>query len=196
MPRNSKKIIPFALLAAASIFLAGCSTSESPRASQETATPPATTTATSTPTPSQDDALAEALMGEMGVTVLEVVDPRTFRVEPDPNEQETNGLSGEATITMRESSDIVTPLEGECGYTEALAFAKQYFTDNPENAYVLEGNFETDEYYDAAIESGFAFFDYDTEAQYAGAQDLWLAAQEEAKAAGTGLYALCSDFGA
>lgn len=187
MPQYSLRIVPFALLAAASLFLAGCAPTEPSQTSQDAPSQSATSTATSTPALSEKEALAEAMKGQMRATVLEVLDPRTFLVEPSPVELKRKGLSGEVTVSFRKSMGLVTPAKGECGYDEAIAFAKQYFADNLDDAYVSEGNFATEHYLDEAFRAGFAYIP-DHEGNYEDA----LAQGADDRA---GLYALCPNFG-
>jgi len=183
MPMKSKTLASFSLLAAASLLLVGCAAAEPTPFDQGAPTPSASTTPSSTPAVNEDEALTEAMKGEMGATVLEVLDPRTFRIEPAADE----GLSGEATVAVREGSPLVSPAEGECGYDEALAFAKQHFAENPDDGYVLEGSFEFDSYFEKVLAAGFAYIpDYDGQ---------FVITQENAERDQAGLYALCAGFG-
>ncbi|SEF02666.1 hypothetical protein SAMN04489740_3842 [Arthrobacter alpinus] len=181
MPRYSMRLVPLTLLA-------GCAPTESSQVNQDAPSQSATATATPTPILNEKEALAKAMKGQMGATVLEVLDPGTFLVELSPYEQKMKGLSGEATVTFRKSLGLVTPAQGECGYDEAFAFAKQYFADNPDDVYVSEGSFGTDHYLDEALRAGFAYIP-DHEGRYDNA--LAQAAADRA-----GLYALCPNFGA
>ena len=189
MPRKLIMLASFTLVAAASLVLGGCAATEPSEFDQGAPVQSASATPTSTPDLSSEEALAEAMKYQMGATVLEVLDPRTFRIEPDADEQ-ADGLSGEVTVTIRESSTLVTPAEGECGYDEALAFATQHFAEYPDDAYVAEGSFSAELYYDEVITSGFAYIpDND------GQENLYSVAQETAETTLAGLYALCPEFG-
>jgi len=189
MPRKPITLASFTLFAAASLVLAGCAATEPSEFDQGAPVQTASATPTSTPVLSSEEALEEAMKGQMGATVLEVLDPRTYRIEPDADEQ-ADGLSGEVTVTIRESSPLVTPAEGECGYDEALAFAKQHFAENPDDAYVAEGSFSAELYYDEVITAGFAYIpDND------GQDNHYAIAQEMAETSSAGLYALCPAFG-
>jgi hypothetical protein len=189
MLRKPITLASLTLFAAASLVLAGCAATEPSEFDQGAPVQSASATPTSTPVLSSEEALAEAMKYQMGATVLEVIDPRTFNIEPAADEQAA-GVSGEATVTIREGSPLVTPAEGECGYDEALAFAKQYFAENPDDAFVVEGSFSTEFYYDEAITSGFAYIPDDD-----GQENLYGIPQADAENASAGLYALCPDFG-
>jgi len=181
------KTSPLILLTIGAIFLAGCAATQPPQVDQGAPSQSATATSTPTPVISDETALAEAMEGVMGATVLEVLDPQTFRIEPSLHEQETRGLSGEVTVTIEEDYGLVTPAEGECGYDEAIEFTKQYFIDNPENPYVFEGSFSADLYFEVLMRAGFAYLP-DNDGPFA-------IAQEQGESANAGLYGLCADFG-
>jgi len=171
----------------ATILLSGCAAESAPPTAGETTAPGVSATPTPTPTLSGDDAFAAALAGEVGVAVVEVVDPRTFIVKPSAYETSQNGYTGQATVSIRAESKLVTPAEGECGYDEALTYAKQYFAENPEDAYVLEGNFSTDGYYEVVLRAGFAYIPEND-----GPFEI---AQAEADGSGAGLWSTCEGFG-
>jgi hypothetical protein len=173
----------------ATILLSGCAAESAPPAAGDGPAPTVSATPTPTPTPtlSGDDAFIAAGSGQVGVAVVEVVDPRTFVVKPSADEASENGYTGETTVSIREGSELVTPAEGECGYEEALAYAKQYFMENPEDAFIIEDNFSTEEYYERVLSAGFAYIP-NNEGTYA-------IAQAEADGSGAGLWSLCEGFG-
>jgi hypothetical protein len=174
----------------ATILLSGCAQESPTPAAGNGSNSSATAAPTPTPTPTHngDDAFIAALAGEVRVEVVEVVDPRTFVVKPSADETSKKGFTGESTVSMREGSELVTPAEGECGYDEALAYAKQYFAENPEDAYVLEGSFSTDGYYELVLSAGFAYIPNND-----GPYEL---AQAQADGSGAGLWSTCEGFGA
>ena len=185
MPRNSMKTVSAALLVLTALLLAGCATGNT----GTTAAPAPSATAEQTKPASEKRNFAEqAAKGELGVTVIKVIDPRTFVVGPSTFEQEHNDLSGEITVKIRAGSDLVTPAEGECGYDEALAFAQQYFTENPEHAYIRAGDFGSDRYYQEIIRAGFAYIP--------NVQPPLLNAQGQAEGNQVGLWSTCPGFGA
>jgi endonuclease YncB( thermonuclease family) len=179
------RVATVAILAA--ILLSGCAQESTPPNADATTAPTVSATPTPTPTLSGDDAFEASLAGEVGVAVVEVIDPRTFVVKPNTYEAGQNGYTGEATVSIREESTLVTPAEGECGYDEALAYAKQYFSDNPEDAFVRDGDFGTDGYYEVVLRAGFAYIP-DNDGQFA-------IAQAQADGSGAGLWSSCEGFG-
>jgi len=172
----------------ATILLAGCAAESAPPAAGDGPAPTASATPTPTPTLSGDDAFTAALLGEVGVAVVEVIDPRTFVVKPSADESSKKGYTGEATVSLPAESNLVTPTEGECGYEEALSYAKQHFAENPEDGYVLEGDFSPDEYYELVLRAGFAYIP-DNDGPFE-------IAQAEADGSGAGLWSTCEGFGA
>ena len=186
MPRNSMKTVSAALLVLTALLLAGCATGNT----GTTADPAPSATAEQTkPASEKRDFADQAAKGELGVTVIMVIDPRTFVVGPSTFEQEHNDLSGEITVQIRVGSDLVTPAKGECGYDEALAFAQQYFAENPENdAGVAVGNFDSQEYFGAAIRAGFAYTP--------DPAPHLVSAQGDAEGNQAGLWSTCPGFGA
>lgn len=103
-----------------------------------------------------EERFAEAVKDEIGVTVTEVVDRQTFVVEPRPYDREYNHFAGEATVTLNPKAPLVTPSSGDCGYDDALAFARDYFAATPA-AGTTAGHFTELEYFTAAVRAGFAY---------------------------------------
>lgn len=173
------------VVALAAVLLTGCSTAEP---STTAAPAPSATAEQKTPSSEKRDFAEQVAKGELGVTVIKVLNPRSFVVGPNTFEQKQNGLSGEITVQIRADSDLVTPAQGACGYDESLAFATQYFTANPENAYVRSGDFASDEYYRDIVRAGFAYIPNNGGA---------LAnAQADAEINQAGLWATCPGYGA
>ena len=132
--------------------------------------------------------------GEIDVTVIKVIDPRTVLVGPSLGARFEDGhgtivtLAGEATVTLHPDSDIVTPAQGECGYDEALAFATQFFSENPTEAQVDRGDFFSSWYFSQLTEAGFASTSDDRGGAFSG--PLY-----NAKNAKAGVWTLCPGFG-
>ena len=180
------KTVPAALLVLTALLLAGCAKGNT----GATADPAPSATAEQTkPTSEKRDFAEQAAQGELGVTVIKVIDPRTFVVGPSTFEQKQNGLSGEITVSLSAAPDKVTPSAGECGYDEALAFATQYFAENPENdAGVVRGTFSSTEYFGDAIRAGFMYIPNNhTQLE---------SAQNDAEGNQAGLWGSCPGFGA
>jgi hypothetical protein len=169
----------------ATTLLAGCAASEPSAKAGPTSSSTVEETAP-TQTLSPEEAFREAATGGVAVTVTEVIDPRTFLVEPRSFEQETKGLSGEITAQLNPDSTLTTPAENECGYAETLAFAKQFFAENPD-ANVEGGVFISDPYYPTILAAGFAYV--------AGQPEDREGEQRDARTSGAGLWSICPDFG-
>ena len=184
MSTRSKAVL--ATIAAITVsLLAGCA-EEPPQVAP--ATPGASVSAT--PAAAEDKAVAfanDASTAVIGLVVLDVVDPRTFVVGPDAREAETNGYAGEITVQINPGYNVVTPLEGECGYDESLAFALLYFSEHPDRAYVDAGKFGSDEYFGDVIQAGFAYVP-NFEGRY-------VMLQETAQATNAGLWGICAGYG-
>lgn len=191
----TQKLRTAVIVTAATILLAGCATAQ-PKADNsggEALQPSPSATITEQPQAEQpadgEAAFTEkASTEDLGITVIEVIDPRTFVVGPRTNEQERYGYTGQMTVTLFPSLNLVTPAEGECGYEQTLAFAKQYFAENPEgDAFVGAGSFASIEYYSAAIQAGVAYTT-DTEG-------IFRYLQGQAESDQPGLWTTCPGFG-
>jgi outer membrane murein-binding lipoprotein Lpp len=169
----------------ATTLLAGCSASE-PSAKAGPTSSSTVEEKAQTQGLSPEEAFREAGETSVAVTVTEVIDPRTFLVEPRSFEQENKGLSGEIEAQLRANTTLVTPAENECGYAETLTFAKEFFAENPD-ANIYEGNFISDTYYPRILQAGFAYMSDDSGEFYE-----W---QMDAESSGAGLWSTCPDFG-
>ncbi|MEC5149534.1 hypothetical protein RCH22_001175 [Cryobacterium psychrotolerans] len=173
------------VVALATVLLTGCSAAAP---STEATTSPTATAGQPAPNSAHGDFTERATKGQIGVTVIKVLSPRSFVVGPNAFEQKKNKLSGELTIQIRADSGLITPAQGACGYDETLAFVTQYFTTNPENAYVLAGNFDSDQYYQDLIRAGFAYIPNN--------EGILKNVQADAQDNKTGLWTTCPGFGA
>ncbi|MCI4659686.1 hypothetical protein [Cryobacterium zhongshanensis] len=173
------------VVALATVLLTGCSAAAP---GTEATSAPTATAGQPTPNSAHGDFTDRATKGQIGATVIKVLTPRSFVVGPNAFEQKQNKLSGELTVQIRADSDLVTPAQGACGYDETLAFVTQYFTTNPENAYVLAGDFASDEYYQDLIRAGFAYIPNN--------EGILKNVQADAQDAKTGLWTTCPGFGA
>lgn len=181
----AKKAHIATLAVLATVLFTGCAAAESSPSSGST--PKATAEETPASQTPEEIFIENATKGTLGVAVIEVIDPRTFVVGPNSFEQDHNKLAGEMTVSIRPESTLVTPAEGECGYDESLAFATQYFADNPENAYVKEGHFGSEEYLPDLIRAGFGYVP--------NPQGNLEIPQDEAQNLKSGLWTICPGFG-
>jgi hypothetical protein len=179
----------------ATVLLAGCTAT----ASAKDTTAPSTdgvSNSAETSTPSTDKSAVKiseerfeaSLAGNpKNIEVVEVLDPRTFLVEAGALSAKANNYAGQIPISISADLGIVTPALGECGYDESLAFAKQYFAENPTDMKVKNGDFTSFAYFWAATEAGLAYSDDNYSSLSAPKMDA-----ENAKA---GLWTLCPGFG-
>lgn len=184
---NVMSISRVAILAAlAAVLLTGCGsagTSEPNESAPTQSTP--TRIPVSEGDPGFEESLSERMKDEVGVEILEVQSPRVFLIGPDAWEKDYYDLSGEETVELRD--DMVTPEKGECGYDEALSFARDYFAADAE-ADVSGGVLYAPAFDEDYIRAGFAYIpDVTTSLRHA---------QEEAQYDKNGLWGTCDSFGA
>jgi hypothetical protein len=166
------------------LLLAGCATT-APNTQESLSESSPSTSGEQSATASPEDTFATQVeTGDLSITVLEVIDSKTFVVGPLASDSD---LAGRAIVEVRPDSSVSFPAEGACGYDEAAAFATNYFAENPENAYVTGGYFGSDDYFGDVVLAGFAF--------QPGGTGSYAILQEDAQRAGSGLWASCPDFG-
>jgi hypothetical protein len=170
----------------ATLLLAGCAAAEPTPAAPSSA--PSASSEDLQAESSEEAFIAKATKGEVGVAVIDVIDPRTFLVGPNKIQQDQNGFTGKLTAEIADDSAFVSPGATECGFDESLAFAKQYFAEHPENAFVSGGTFSSNEYSMESIRAGFAY--------NSDAEGIFVNAHEDAKIQKAGLWASCPGFGA
>ncbi len=184
-----------ALLVLATVLLAGCSATTSTNDDPTPSTDGVSNSA-ETSTPSTDKSAvkiseerfeASLARNPKDIEVVEVLDPRTFLVEAGALSAKANNYAGQIPISISADLGIVTPSLGECGYDESLAFAKQYFAEDPTDMKVKNGDFTSFAYFWAATEAGLAYSDDNYSSLSVPKMDA-----ENAKA---GLWALCPGFG-
>lgn len=128
--------------------------------------------------------------GRATVNVESMADTTHWTVVPDELSAR-NGYRGKATVTLDPETKYVTPLKGECGYDEALAFAQSWFADeaNTNDFYVSYGYMQASRYFTDAARKGLA---YATDPRMTGVVD----ASAQPKHDRTGLWGSCPGFGA
>jgi len=171
----------------AAVLLAGCS------AGPEVETTPGQDPAGTPETQTQPE--------QRQVRGVDVIDPLTVVVTPTEEDDE---LFGEELVVH--VNDIVAPEEGECGFEEAMALSATTIIDAHwflDYSSVTDGIYIDDQgdhhgflnsrstpYGQTMVAAGMAYVP-------AGAEDSYLASHEsDSKAAGTGLWTTCPDFGA
>ncbi|ROR76043.1 hypothetical protein SAMN06295974_3810 [Plantibacter flavus] len=175
------------IMVAAALVLTGC-VGAGPAVDRDTETAaPAPSASASRSGADGQAAFEKAAKDAVDIKVLSVIDPRTFRVAPSDEAQARNHLSGELTVTLFDDAKLVTPKPDECGYDKALAFATQYFTENPEAGAIVSGSFSSSSYFEAALRAGVAYIP-DVTPPLA-------IAQEEGQVADGSLWVTCPGFG-
>lgn len=172
---------------AAALILSGCSTA--PSASSEPSDAPPTSREVQT------------MPDDRQVTVVEVLDPVTMIVTPVKADDE---LYGEEFIVHE--STMLAPLEGECGYDEALTHAKESllegsrFVTYPREPAGGEWIDADGEHYAYIQGSDMPYAQRMIIDGMAVPTEAWTLSfersQHAAQTSGTGLWAICPDFGA
>ncbi|WP_104198988.1 hypothetical protein [Cryobacterium sp. Y29] len=185
------KVSVATMVVLATILLAGCSTTPSVNDTATPSTdgvhPTSSAAADASETKNREEAFIKAVAeGPMAVELVEFIDTHTALIMPDPTVPANAKYAGETTAKLWTSRSIVVPSVGECGYDEALAATKQYFTDNDDLISSPEG-LRSAGYWSHILHAGLAYI--------ADSEDGEFDRQQLIKSNKTGLWGTCPGFG-